>query len=141
MGFGLAKTPFLRGAGSAGLVATACPGAGEIESFLGLDLLEVLTETLPCDLSILLAGAALLATHFHSAGDVFQIDTRRGLIDLLSSTAGAEHETLDEVILKQAEPLHTGFEGVHEVFAADQRRMLEKRETALAAGDQTGLTP
>lgn len=70
-------------------------------------VLDALTETQPGEIPVCLAGAALLAMDFNPGGTVPEVNTRGGLVDLLTSGTAAEHEGFFEVRFPDPEAFHS----------------------------------
>ena len=75
-------------------------------------LLEAFAKFTPCQETVELARALLLTLHFVACGDMLQIDTGMGFIDLLSPATASQNKFFDQVITGDAESLHPSFEFV-----------------------------
>ena len=67
------------------------------------DYLKSFAKFAPSDVAVELAGSLLLALDLDTRGAVFEVNTGSGFVDLLTTTAAALDEFLEQGVLGDAE--------------------------------------
>ena len=67
------------------------------------DFFKSFAKFAPGDVAVELAGSLLLALHLNARGAVFEVYTGSGFVDLLTTTAAALDEFLEQSVLGDAE--------------------------------------